>query len=135
MNLHEVKIDCQYFPNVLDGSKTFELLKNDRDFKVGDYLLLKEVIDDEYTGRWAGLFPITYILYGGFYALPKGYVILSFGKRLINEGEKPKNPFQFMGNNNEIFIAELYASCKHNFIKHDSLFMKCQNCGLIISSR
>lgn len=42
MKIHELKILPQYFEKVLDGSKTFELRKDDRGFEVGDILILKE---------------------------------------------------------------------------------------------
>lgn len=50
---HHLKTWPPYFQMILDGSKTFELRKNDRDFQEGDYLVLKEYLPDEerYTGR------------------------------------------------------------------------------------
>lgn len=42
MKTHELKILPQYFEKVLDGSKTFEIRKDDRGFEVGDILVLKE---------------------------------------------------------------------------------------------
>lgn len=42
MKIHELKILPEYFEKVLDGSKTFELRKDDRGFKVGDILILRE---------------------------------------------------------------------------------------------
>ena len=46
MKVHELKIDPKYFDEIVDGIKTFEVRKNDRNFKVGDHLLLK-VFDKE----------------------------------------------------------------------------------------
>lgn len=62
MKIHELKILPQYFDEIKRGDKTFELRKNDRDYKKGDILLLKEwnpdeeylTVDDEvtnYTGK------------------------------------------------------------------------------------
>lgn len=42
MKIHELKILPKYFNDVVSGKKTFELRKNDREFQVGDVLLLKE---------------------------------------------------------------------------------------------
>lgn len=92
--VHELKIWPEYFESVEDGTKTFELRKNDRDFKVGDTLILKEWKFDlekneygeerwsnaHYTGRKIRK-KITYILQGRNYetqgsGLRKGWVIL-----------------------------------------------------------
>jgi len=39
---HELKIWPQYYEAVANGSKTFELRKNDREFQKGDEVVLKE---------------------------------------------------------------------------------------------
>lgn len=49
---HELKIWPSFFNAVLDGTKTFELRHDDRDYKVRDILVLKEWTDvQKYTGR------------------------------------------------------------------------------------
>ena len=50
---HELKCWPEYFQAVLDGVKMFEIRKNDRDFKVGDWLHLQEWCPktQAYTGR------------------------------------------------------------------------------------
>jgi ASC-1-like (ASCH) protein len=50
---HDLKVWPEYFAALIDGRKTFEARKNDRGFKVGDTLLLREYAPgpDEYTGR------------------------------------------------------------------------------------
>lgn len=60
-NTHELKILPQYFQAVWEGNKTFELRKNDRDYRVGDTLVLREYSDGEYTGSFLKVI-ITYIL-------------------------------------------------------------------------
>lgn len=42
MSTHILKIWIEYYKKVEDGTKTFELRKNDRGFKVGDRLILQE---------------------------------------------------------------------------------------------
>lgn len=75
---HHLKTESPYYEDVRDGKKTFELRKNDRDFKKGDTLILHHVINGERTGR--SLFPIEirYILKGGKYGLDPEYCILSW---------------------------------------------------------
>lgn len=40
--IHELKILPEYFNEIMYGRKKFEVRFNDRNFKVGDTLLLKE---------------------------------------------------------------------------------------------
>lgn len=79
MTVHELKILPKYFKAVCDGSKTFEIRKNDRGFKVGDTLLLKEWDDNTRmpTGREV-IAEVTYILYGNpQFGLHEDYCIMS----------------------------------------------------------
>lgn len=73
---HDLKILPIYFEAVLKEVKTFEVRKNDRNFKTEDILRLREFSNGEYTGRevWRR---VTYILEGGCYGLEEGYVILA----------------------------------------------------------
>lgn len=74
---HELKILPTYYNEVENGIKNFELRKDDRDYRVGDYLKLKEW-NNEYTGR-VFYVRISYILKNcPDYGLKKGYVILGF---------------------------------------------------------
>ena len=50
MASHNLKIHRQHFCPVQLGLKTAELRLNDRDFKVGDWLILNEW-DNGYTGQ------------------------------------------------------------------------------------
>lgn len=74
MKVHNLKIKPQYFKDVVSGDKTFEVRKNDRDFKVGDVILLGEYENGRYTGITAYV-KITYILDNPEYC-KEGYVIL-----------------------------------------------------------
>lgn len=92
MTTHNLKTWSCYFTEVLAGNKTFELRKNDRDYKIGNTLNLIEVDPDNTswlyikekqgyqevplaTGRTCQRI-ITYILEGGQFGLDKDYVIL-----------------------------------------------------------
>lgn len=57
--------------------KPFEVRKNDRDYKLGDHLLLQEFdpYEDVYTGKRL-VRKITYILPGGAWGIEAGYVVL-----------------------------------------------------------
>lgn len=73
---HELKTWSEPFQAMWEGRKSFEFRRNDRDFQVGDFLLLKEWNPGSgYTGRGITV-DVTYILYEGF-GLPDGYCIMS----------------------------------------------------------
>lgn len=59
---HELKIRPEYFKAVVLGDKMFEIRKNDRDFRVGDIIVLHEWDEERgYTGKHT-LVDITYVL-------------------------------------------------------------------------
>lgn len=88
--IHAIKCSSLYFSDLLAGKKTFEIRRNDRDYRVNDYLAVNEVkhktvpkkigipvskscsftklpvsppsYKSAYSGRCA-LFRITYVLY------------------------------------------------------------------------
>jgi hypothetical protein len=75
MTVHDLKIWPQYFDTVLSCVKTFEARKADRDYRVGDHLVLREWSKiEEYTGREV-IVRITYILDGEL-AIP-GFCIMA----------------------------------------------------------
>jgi ASC-1-like (ASCH) protein len=74
--IHELKILPEYFEKVKDKKKTFEIRKNDRDFKVGDTLLLREHDQKKYTGREITR-KIIYVLGDKSGYVLDGYVVMS----------------------------------------------------------
>ena len=76
---HELKILPEYFKEVANHNKRFELRRDDRDYKVGDYVMLNEFENGSYTGRKAGVFRIAYILRNcPEYGLMDGYCIFGW---------------------------------------------------------
>lgn len=77
-SIHELKTWPFYFQEVFMGHKTFEVRINDRDFKIGDHVILKEWNPDtkEYTGREAARV-ITFILFGGSFGIAPDHVVMS----------------------------------------------------------
>lgn len=72
---HELKILPQYFVPVKEGKKTFEIRKNDRDFKVGDNLVLKEI--DKNSGEYTGKEVSRRITYITDYAQKENYIVMA----------------------------------------------------------
>ena len=73
--IHQLKQASIYFEDVISGKKPFEVRKNDRNFKVGDFLGLNELNPDGIeTGR-STLFRVNYILDNPEYC-KEGYVVL-----------------------------------------------------------
>lgn len=76
--VHELKTWPQIFKITIDGIKKAEFRKNDRDFRVGDDLILKEYEPNNrtYTGRKV-IVKITHILYGPNFGIPYDYCMIS----------------------------------------------------------
>lgn len=76
MKTHEIKCWPKYFKLIWDGTKSFEVRKNDRDYKVGDAVKIYEWDPKTkiYTGRLLVRI-ITYKLQGEV-GLPKDTCIL-----------------------------------------------------------
>lgn len=82
---HELKVHFDFIQALLDGSKTFELRRDDRDFEVGDQLWLRAIAFAE-PGRGEAIYlgpnaecrrTITYILrHAEIYGLQRGFCIL-----------------------------------------------------------
>ncbi len=73
--VHRLKTWPEYFKSVVSGRKTFEIRKNDRDFKVGDHLELQEYYP---VGGFSGrviIKTVSYVLDDPTF-LKEGYVAL-----------------------------------------------------------
>lgn len=79
--VHHIKLGASFFAEVESGEKTFELRKNDRDYKKGDILEMMEFKDGKNTGRIVRVL-VTYIL-TEFTGLEDGYCIMA--TRLMRE--------------------------------------------------
>lgn len=80
MNKHELKTWPPFFDAVVEGKKTFEIRKNDRNFRVGDVLVLQEYdkITESYTGRSTPKI-VTYIARDlKQFGLPEDTVVMGF---------------------------------------------------------
>lgn len=83
---HRLKLYEQYADAVLNGTKTFEIRRNDRNFKVGDKIVFDVVTNDGYSVGEAARHPlngatyrIDYIL-DDFEGLAQKYVALAISK-------------------------------------------------------
>ena len=114
---HKLKILPKWYDDVLNERKKFEVRKNDRDFKVGDKLLLQEWENGIYTGREI-LKEIEYIYHGdGAYGLSEKYCIL---------GLKPNTQTA----DDVVEVKHGKWAAAHDTSGHD--YERCTECGIYI---
>ncbi|OTP92610.1 hypothetical protein B6D02_11555 [Gilliamella apicola] len=81
MATHSLKIKSEHYINIINGTKTAEIRYNDRNYQVGDILILNEIDENGvFTGNNCAVI-VTHILDDNQY-LQTGYVMLSF--RMLN---------------------------------------------------
>ena len=94
MKTHFIKTWPAYFERVLEGQKEFEVRKNDRDYQVGDILVLEWFNPDKSNNIYQSpdrLFrEVTYILHGGQFGIEHGYCVMQLG---ITEKSKSQQVF------------------------------------------
>ncbi|KAF1291069.1 DUF3850 domain-containing protein [Candidatus Enterococcus leclercqii] len=77
---HKLKIRQEFFEPVIQGKKRFEIRKNDRNFKVGDIIMLEEIDENSvYTGD-SFKTRITFIT---DYQQKGGYVVLGISSEIV----------------------------------------------------
>lgn len=72
---HELKIYPKYFEDVISGKRSLRLEKNDRKYRVGDTLILKEWDNIKYSGREARA-EVIYLIDDKFVGIQPGYVVM-----------------------------------------------------------
>jgi len=86
MTVHTLKTWPDIYKLMVDGVKTFDYRKNDRDFQVGDTLRLREYIPGRRdAGRFTGrtlYVKVTYILKDAppAFGLPEGFCVMQTEK-------------------------------------------------------
>jgi hypothetical protein len=76
MTVHTLKCNTQSFVAIFDGFKEFEVRKNDRDYKIGDWLCLREWNENTGYTKHVIKCQVKYILKGGQYGIEDGYVVM-----------------------------------------------------------
>ena len=74
MKTHDLKIRPEFFAPVRQGVKTAEVRMNDRDYMVGDLLILNEFNGTQYTGKIV-IRQVTHV--ADISEFKPGYVLLS----------------------------------------------------------
>lgn len=75
--IHHIKCWPEYFESIENGIKTFELRKDDRNYKIGDTLVIRDFDPD--TATYSGKFLIRIVNYkmsDSLMGLQYGYCIL-----------------------------------------------------------
>ena len=79
MTTHDLKIQAEYFAEVINGNKTFEIRNNDRNFVEGDKVVLHEMAGNPGEGGYVatGRRCAAEIGYVCDYSQPEGQVVFS----------------------------------------------------------
>lgn len=78
--VHQIRLASMYFDDIVSGKKTFELRKNDKEYKEGDFLEMLEFADGKNTGRSVKVL-VTYLL-ENYTGIEDGYCIM--GTKVIS---------------------------------------------------
>jgi hypothetical protein len=124
---HNLKVWPEFFHALADGSKTFEVRKNDRGFAVGDTLWLNEWIPHgdgtgEYTsGQIAKV--VTYMLTGPQFGIESGYSVLGLADPEPDEfckmlAEQPSEPA------GDVVPRSRYDSCNRDWLDAEDRYAR-----------
>lgn len=80
--VHRLKTLPMFYNAVLIGEKTFEVRFNDRDYRVGDVLILREWTGLNYTGENI-VVRVSYILSDPAFGTQPGWSVLGFKKGVL----------------------------------------------------
>lgn len=76
--IHAIKVWSVFYEAIKNGSKTFEIRKNDRGYLPGDYLQLMEYDNRKQSLTGAEMFKeVPYIIYGPDWGLPADMCVMS----------------------------------------------------------
>lgn len=81
--LHALKLHPGYFDAAVELRKPFEIRRNDRDFQLGDYLLLEEY--DPATKGYTGRHIHRRVLYLTTFMQRPGYVVMGLARATVAE--------------------------------------------------
>ena len=86
MTTHTLKVPAEYADAIVNGTKTFEIRKNDRGFKVGDKIVFEVLANEGYDVRAAARHPLDGAVYridcilDGFEGLARKYAALPISR-------------------------------------------------------
>lgn len=92
---HELKAWPSFYDAVAAGDKTFEVRHNDRDFAVGDTLILRRWCPHKryWTDDAAGKYPqmtvvVTYVMPGGRFGIDPNFCVLGFREPTLDQSNQ-----------------------------------------------
>ena len=115
MATHHLKLHPKYFAEVIAGRKPFEIRFDDRNYRVGDTVVLMEYsVENGATGRQHSRL-ITYLL-DDFAGLIPGYVAFTLGVSMPASSEETspeQKPFQCLGCGDPVAVRMTWcAKCE-----------------------
>ena len=86
MTIHNLKCWPGSFTAIIDNNKGHEYRKNDRDYQVGDWLILQEWDPDkgDYTGS-VTIVGVDYVSRGPEFNIPEGYCVMTISTIITHE--------------------------------------------------